>query len=35
MECSGSGYTNLNGNICLNNEQKELLITRGKNATDN
>ena len=32
MTCSGSSYSNLNGNICLNKEQTKLLTTRGGNA---
>ena len=32
MKCSGSSYYNLNGNICLNDEQKMLLTTRGGNS---
>jgi hypothetical protein len=31
-ECPGSGYTNLNGNICLNDNQYMLLTTHGGNA---
>ena len=32
MDCPGSGYSNLNGNICLNDDQKMLLTTRGGNS---
>lgn len=32
MKCRGSGYSNLNGNICLNDNQTMLLTTRGGNS---
>jgi hypothetical protein len=32
MDCPGSGYTNIKGNICLNDSQYMLLTTRGGNA---
>jgi hypothetical protein len=32
MDCPGSSYSNLNGNICLNDNQKMLLTTRGGNS---
>ena len=32
MDCEGSGYTNIKGNICLNDGQYMLLTTRGGNA---
>jgi len=32
MECEGSSYSNLKGNICLNENQKMLLTTRGGNS---
>jgi hypothetical protein len=32
MDCPGSSYTNINGNICLNAEQRKLLTTRGGNS---
>ena len=32
MDCEGSSYYTLNGNICLNKEQKMLLTTRGGNS---
>lgn len=32
MDCPGSSYTNINGNICLNEEQRKLLTTRGGNS---
>jgi hypothetical protein len=31
--CMGSGLTNSKGSLCLSNEQKQLLSTRGGNAT--
>ena len=32
MDCTGSTYSNTNGNICLNKQQYTLLTTRGGNA---
>lgn len=33
VNCYGSGLTNSGGSLCLNDKQKQLLTTRGGNAT--
>jgi hypothetical protein len=32
MKCAGSGYSSLQGNICLDDNQLMLLTTRGGNS---
>lgn len=33
LDCQSYGYSNSQGFLCLNNDQKQMLMTRGGNAT--